>query len=611
MKTAIIGGGKACRAILEMVREKRLGILNLDVVGVVAPRDASPGMVYARHMGIPTYSRLEDILAIDGLEMVIELVGSDVFLEDLYRLIPPGVRVLDHVMAKVFSDLENVGALLENQILLRDELESKLRNERNLLDRVLDSLPDVVIVVDHRGRLRWVNARLKEFTGLESRDLEREGRFVDPFGEYQAGEGEGPLSPVADAVKRGSPLQLIYMDPKGKNRHRYFRVYVNPIFDEQGGLRNVVETARPITEEVEMTRDTLEREDRFRQFVDNALDMISMKDLQGRYIVINKMAARLLGKSPVECLGRRDRELISPSKATSFEIKDQKTLEFKEPWRMQESMLIGGITRYFDTVRFPLWDYKGDPKGVCSLSREITEQKRLELEVIKSEKMAAIGKLAAIVAHEINNPLTGVLTFAEELMRDLTERSPQDPSKAQFEVIIREAMRCRKIVSHLLDYTRIQTNCQPGQDLNRAVELCLAPLRDREDFENISFQLELGGDLPLLSFDPNQMQQVFLNLVLNAADAMGQKGAIRITTSLSANKEYVEASVLDEGPGVPEKLRQKIFEPFFSTKGSRGNGLGLSVVQNIIDQHGGRISVKGGPSGGTAFSFVLPLGERS
>jgi len=611
MKAVIIGGGKGCRAILEMVEQGHLASFDLEVLGVVDPKDSAPGMELARRLGIPTFSHLDEVLGLPQLEMIIELVGSDLFLEELYRIVPSGVRVVDHVMARLFWDTAKLSHQLEEQLAHRDRLESQLRAERNLFRQVLDSLPEAVIVVDRNHRLEWVNARLEELTGLRRQDLEEDGVYLDPFCDHREdASGSGHICYHREVASSQRPVHLIWLQPGDDQEGQpkgYYSVVVSPIFGEDGELAYVVETARPITEEVEQTRDTEERERQFRTFVEHALDMITIKDLQGRYLVINQPAAEFIGMNPMDCIGRSDAEILPAPLARAIRRRDQEIIERRQSLRRQETLVVDGVRHHLDTVRFPLWDYKGDIKGVCSISRDITEQKRLEHAFIQSEKLAAIGKLATSVAHEINNPLTGVLTFAEELKADLGQRNPDDPALEDFEIVIREAKRCRKIVSNLLDFARLRLHERSPQDLNAVLKRCLRLVERQVSFKEIRMEVYLDQGLPPVTCDPSRIQQVFLNLILNAADAMGQKGKIRLSTRLAPDGQGVWAEVADQGPGVPPRLRKKIFEPFFSTKGSRGNGLGLNVVQTIIEQHGGRIEVDDAPEGGALFRFYLPL----
>ena len=608
MKTAIVGGGRGCRAILEMVFSGRLHSFPLEILCVVDPVENAPGMVYAKEHGIVTLPYLDEALALPGLEVVIELVGSDHFLKDLYKEIPPGIRVIDHHTARLFWELEVVTDQLEEELGKKEELEAKLLRERNLLQQILDSLPDAVIVLNSQKRLEWVNARLEEFTGIHPMDLTTDGKYTDPFCEHLSNqEDPGYICSLEEVISTKKPVQFIYFDPNLDADRHYYRIIVTPILNHNGQIEHIVETARPIDRQVTQNREITESEQRFRLFVENAHDMITMKDLEGCYQIINDRAASLFGMSPMDFIGRSDREIFPPKLADTFLKKDQMTISEKKFSRDKETLYVQGERRHLDTARFPLLNYRGDITGVCSISRDVTEQEKLQNAYIQSEKMAAIGRLAASVAHEINNPLTGVLTFAEEMMLDVRKKDPQGPLVEDLDVIVREAMRCRHIVAQLLDYARVGKPHQHLMCLNKIIERTLALVKEQAAFQDVTFELDLAESLPEAVIDPTQIQQVFLNLIINAADAMDNSGKIQIRTDLSPDGRNLEASVADEGPGIPQEMIKNIFNPFFSTKGARGTGLGLSCVQNIVEQHNGIIEVQSPHRQGAVFKVILPL----
>ena len=608
MKTAIVGGGRGCRAILEMVISGRLHSFPLEILCVVDPVENALGMVYAREHGIATLPYLDEALALPGLEVVIELVGSDLFLTDLYKEISPGVRVIDHHTARLFWDLEVVTDQLEEELGKKKDLEDKLRRERNLLQQILDSLPDAVIVLDSQKGLEWVNARLEEFTGIKSGNLTKEGKYVDPFCEHvNAQEEPGYICSLEEVISTKRPVQFIYFDPDPEADRHYYRIIVTPILNDHGRIEHLVETARPIDRQVMQNREITESEQRFRLFVENAHDMITMKDLDGCYQVINDRAASLFGMSPMDFIGRTDRDIFPPKLADAFLKKDRATMAEKKFSRDREILHVQGEKRHLDTARFPLLNYKGDITGVCSISRDVTEQEKLQNAYIQSEKMAAIGRLAASVAHEINNPLTGVLTFAEEMMVDAEEKDPKGPLVKDLDVIVREAMRCRHIVAQLLDYARVGQPHQRLMSVNKIIERTLTLVKEQAAFQDVVFELDLAGRLPEAVVDPTQIQQVFLNLIINAAEAMNNSGTILIRTALTPDGRSLEASVTDQGPGILPEMIKNIFNPFFSTKGARGTGLGLSCVQNIVEQHNGLIEVKSPQRQGAVFKVILPL----
>lgn len=493
---------------------------------------------------------------------------------------------------------------LENKKILEEEL----RKERNQLQLILDSLPDGIIVVDGDNNLELANTRFEEMTGLDPRSLVKDGEFRDHFQVRTEWADEPvPESPISHVRKTGEPVQFIHLKSGNGADEEYFRIIITPFFDKEGHLRRIVETVRPITEIIQQRRLIDESEDRFRRFIENARDMITIKDVQGRYQVINKSAASLFGLTPMDYIGRTDNEILPKELADILTRKDQEVLERKEYLEDKATLNVGGRIRYLDIVHFPLFDYKGDLTGICSISRDATEEYQLQKMLIESEKMAAVGKLAASVAHEINNPLTGILSFAEELKMDTMERDKDDPIIHDYDTIIREAIRCREIVLRLLDYARVEQSRRQSMNINTAIEHSIKLVSKQVLFQDVEFDIDLADDLPEVSCDPMQMQQVFLNLIINAGEAINGVGKISLSSRLSDDGRFVEGQVTDSGTGVSPDVIDRIFEPFFSTKGSKGTGQGLSIVKAIINQQGGSIEVNNQIEQGASFKVSVPV----
>lgn len=225
----------------------------------------------------------------------------------------------------------------------------------------------------------------------------------------------------------------------------------------------------------------------------------------------------------------------------------------------------------------------------------------------QSEKLASLGRLAAGVAHEINNPLTGVLTFSHLLLR---KTPPGTPDHEDLDVIVRETTRCRKIVKELLDFARETKSERKPSDLNKVIRDTVSLIKNQVSFHNVDVQTELDENLPAVPMDANEMQQVFTNLALNAAEAMPNGGTIRIRTGCNSDPNYIIATVTDSGMGIPAENVSKIFDPFFTTKESgTGTGLGLAVTYGIIQRHEGTIEVESEITKGTTFTVRLPRSE--
>ncbi len=213
-----------------------------------------------------------------------------------------------------------------------------------------------------------------------------------------------------------------------------------------------------------------------------------------------------------------------------------------------------------------------------------------------------LGRLVAGVAHEIGNPLTGILTYAY-MLRDSFDKD--DPRREDMEVIIQETLRCREIVRGLLEFAREAKSKRERFDLNQLILRSVKLVEKQKDFKNIKFIYQLEENLGEIEADPYQIEQVILNLVLNACEAMPEGGNIWVRTRSKDSQVIIE--VEDQGVGIPQEHLEAIFEPFFTTKKETGgSGLGLSISYGIIKSHGGEIEVESEPGKGSLFRVILP-----
>jgi len=235
--------------------------------------------------------------------------------------------------------------------------------------------------------------------------------------------------------------------------------------------------------------------------------------------------------------------------------------------------------------------------------KEYTQQ-----QIMKSERLATLGRLSAGIAHEINNPLGGILIYSHLLLENL---DPQDPARANMEKIVREATRCRDIVRGLLDFARQTEPKMELANINEILEKVLSLIGKQALFHNIKIIKQLHPILPNAMVDIAQMQQVFVNIAINAAEAMKEGGDLIIGTRLSHDNHFIEIEFTDTGCGIPKKDINKIFDPFFTTKeAGHGTGLGLSISYGIIERHNGNIDIKSAVGKGTTFTIRLPVSKE-
>ena len=228
--------------------------------------------------------------------------------------------------------------------------------------------------------------------------------------------------------------------------------------------------------------------------------------------------------------------------------------------------------------------------------------------IMGSERLAIIGKLAADVAHEINNPLQGIVTFAH-LLREKAATGSQD--RAWLDRIADQAERCRVIIRGLLDFSRPRKPVKKSANVNALLDECVALVENQAVFQNIEVRRRYGTDVPSVVIDPSLMQQVFMNLIFNAAEAMPGGGRLTLTTRHDAAEGVIETAFTDTGHGIADEDLDRVFEPFFTTKGEgKGTGLGLAICFGIVREHHGSIAAESEPGKGSTFTIRLPVADR-
>jgi two-component system NtrC family sensor kinase len=304
------------------------------------------------------------------------------------------------------------------------------------------------------------------------------------------------------------------------------------------------------------------------------------------------------------------RSVSRPVRALVDETKKIASGDLEYTLKIDSKDEIGELANSFNRMTKDLSEAQEELEKWSRVLEKRVEEKTKELkktqeQLIQSEKLASLGKLAAGIAHEINNPLTGILTYSSLLLKEHKE-NPQ--MKEDLEVIVSETTRCRKIVKGLLEFARQTEPIKTRVDINKVVEETLSLLENQAIFLNINVGKKLKENLPMVKMDVDQIKQVFVNIILNAAEAMSQGGTLTIESDFDPEKKHVKVSFTDTGSGISEENLPKIFDPFFTTKRSgRGTGLGLSVSYGIIQRHNGYLEVKSQLGKGSTFTVRLPL----
>jgi PAS domain S-box-containing protein len=350
--------------------------------------------------------------------------------------------------------------------------------------------------------------------------------------------------------------------------------------------------------------------------IHSSASAIVAADRQGNINLMNSVAKELFGDyNGGEGRITRTEQLYPPGKAKEIMkmLRDEK-IGGKGKLLIPRTTIVDSHGREIDVEMSAaiIYDEKGNESATMAIYNDLHDKIKVEKELkmaqkqlAQSEKMASLGRLAAGVAHEINNPLTGVLFYAGLLL----EREDLDKSiKKDLGYILEDAERCKEIVKSLLVYSRSAGVQKNLVQLNDIVEQSLTLIRDQKKFRNIKIQKNLSEEMMLIHADTTRLNQVVINLVINAADAMKGVGTITLTTYKEKSVKKIFLEVKDTGEGIPHENLSKIFDPFFTTKEvGKSTGLGLSIVYGILEEHGAKIFVKKTGAKGTTFIIEFPM----
>jgi two-component system cell cycle sensor histidine kinase/response regulator CckA len=358
-------------------------------------------------------------------------------------------------------------------------------------------------------------------------------------------------------------------------------------------------------------------EKRLWDVLDNTRAVVFVKDLKGRYTLVNRRLEADTGYTRAQILGKTDFELFPRETAERLRNDDLRVIESGELLEVEGVTEFPTGPRVFISSKFPLRDREGRIDGLCGVATDITERKQLEMQLRHSQKLDAVGRLASGIAHDFNNMLTGILASAE-LVGILLPEAHNPGIDEALDRIIHASERAAELTRKLIVFSREAHRPAERVDLHGVIEGAVELLR-RDIDRPIHIELQLGAHTPIVIGDPTRLQAAMLNLGLNARDAMLDGGTLTISTrdleideaggrsssfSLSPGK-YVEITVRDTGVGMNETTVERIFEPFFTTK-AVGRGLGLAAVHGTVIEHNGAIEVHSSVGQGTDVVVRLP-----
>ena len=386
--------------------------------------------------------------------------------------------------------------------------------------------------------------------------------------------------------------------------------------DEKGEIIGYEGINLDISERKRIENELREANRFFTNLIESSVDGIIAADMKGNIFIFNKGAEALTGYRADEVIGKNHITQIYPEGVAKEAMNKLRSPEYGGVGKLAP-IQFNVLNKNGEEIPIQLsatliYNEAGDETASVGIFTDLRPRLRMErqlqethLQLVSSEKMASLGKLAAGIAHEINNPLGGILIYASLMMEDLPEN---DPSRQDLARIVQETSRCKEIVKSLLEFARQTEPKMDPTDINRAITEGLFFLENQALFHNIQIVKRLDPGLPLIIGNAGQLKQVFMNIIVNAAEAMHGSGTLTITTSYASHRNMVWVEFTDSGEGIPEENLTRIFDPFFTTKDiGKGTGLGLSTSYGIVESHGGRIGVKSKVGEGTTFTIELPV----
>ncbi len=552
-------------------------------------------------------------------EVTTKMVGGDLSQRvDVHST--DEIGVLGRSFNRMISQLQDYTSNLEKMVEARtqelNESREKYRSTSRFLNSILDSATEyAIIALDFYGKVIEYNKGAEKLFGWKKEDvLNRENIGITISSE----DREGCIQEIMSKRSRTEGVCELEMIRVRKNGQSFpAHTTVTAIKDASGNVTGFVEIVRDISQRKILERELRETKEFLENIMESSVDGIVTTDLKGKITYLNRAIEEMLQFSKEELLGQHISVLyvrgIQQAKDVMSLLSRRERAENYE----MEARKKNGDTLSIMTSLFLLRDEEGQIIGTAGIFKDITEEKILEAKLkvaqvrfVETSKMRALGELVAGVAHELNNPLMASKTILYVILKNVGEDFPE---RERLELIRECNERIEKIVDHLREFSRQTKTDFQEMNINMPIEKALMITGQQLLNHNISVVRNFSEGLPKIVGDPNQLEQVFLNLISNARDAMEEVPGpkeLTISSYLLEDEEtpLVVVSFKDTGEGISEEDADKVFEPFFSTKPvGKGTGLGLSLCFGIIEAHGGRFEIKSKPGSGTEISVLLPV----
>jgi PAS domain S-box-containing protein len=460
----------------------------------------------------------------------------------------------------------------------------------------LNIVPNPCFLLDKKGVIVRSNQLAKVEMGFRGSELE--GSLVWDF---LVKESRVPFKKLFREAKQGQNGRQVEVRFQRKDRTILeVLAHFTPFTD--GAYSNVAVAV--VAQNISLQKQKELQFLQFSEVIHRTINPIEITDASGKIVYVNPAFEKVSGYTKEELIGKNPNTLSSGKHPKGFWKEVWATILSGKVWVGEiENRRKNGEPLHTELLISPIVDVSGKVVGFLGAHRDITEQKRLEGQLVQSQKMESIGTLAAGIAHEVGNPLTSISSLVQVIQRTTQD----DSAKDKLELVKNQINRIANTIRQLVDFSRPSNYDARLTDINKAVRDALGIVRYGKKAKDITFHLDLASGLPKTVLVPDQIVQVFLNILMNAADALEGKRK-EVTVRTSAEGSFLKIEFEDSGKGIPAEYLTKIFDPFFTTKRSgEGTGLGLWVSYGIVKNFGGDIQVESQPGRGSTFTVLLPI----
>jgi two-component system, cell cycle sensor histidine kinase and response regulator CckA len=526
-----------------------------------------------------------------------------------YRIVrPDGELRMIHARGEVVCDEQGRPAVVQGtcqDVTESRRVEDALRAAEQLFRRAFDDAPIGMALIDLEGRWLRLNRAISQMLGRSEPEL-RTMQLTDLNHPDDRRLDRPLIKELLNGRRRSFALEKRYMHADGHLIHAL--VHVSLMHGDGERPLYFLCQLVDITERRRAEAERRAAQERMQAIIDNSPALVIVKDLEQRYLLVNRRWEEICGIDGGEVLGRTSSEVLGDRSPGNDEI-DREVIATGE---VRENMATmpgrDGEEITFLVVKFPLRDAEGQTYAVCTIATDITERRRsaeeraeLEARLAQAQRLESVGQLAGGVAHDFNNLLSVVLTCVGFAQRALSE---DHPVYADVEEIGRAADRAAALTRQLLMFSRREVVTPQVADVAALVRN-LERLLDRTLSERIALRISCGPDVVPVLIDPAQLEQVLVNLAVNARDAMPEGGTLSI--AVSGVDGGVRITAADDGTGMPAEVRERAFEPFFTTKeAGEGTGLGLATVHGVVTDAGGTVDIRSEVGAGTVVTIFLP-----